>query len=416
MKRVVLMAAALVAALGVMASSATSAPAVDGITARTITIGGTHPLTGPASPYATISTAMKAYFSYINARKGPDGKRGVYGRQIVYNVYDDAYNPANTVAQVRRLVEQDKVFAVVGGLGTEHGEAVRPYLNARKVPQILNATGATTWSRDVKKYPWTGGWLPDYEWEGRLYGQAIARNSPNAKIAVLLQNDSFGEDNLRGLKLGLGARASNIVAEERFQVTAPDIRTQIAKLRASGASVFVIVATPRLMVQAYVFANALGWRPPVIYTTLVSATDVLLTTAKAAGGGDLVDNTYTAQYAKDPANPSWDDDAGMKLYKSVMARYYPKGNVAEALNLYGVAAAHAFVQLMYTAGKNPTRESLMRAYRNWNQPSPFLLPGNPQKTGGNDQRPVDCLRLAKFTGGELKFVSKLRCASHKTAP
>ena len=179
---------------------------------------------------------------------------------------------------------------------------------------------------------------------------------------------------------------------------------------------FVIVATPRLMVQAYVFANALGWRPPVIYTTLVSATDVLLTTAKAAGGGDLVDNTYTAQYAKDPANPSWDDDAGMKLYKSVMARYYPKGNVADALNLYGVAAAHAFVQLMYTAGKSPTRESLMRAYRTWNQPSPFLLPGNPQKTGGNDQRPVDCLRLAKFTGGEFKSVSKLRCASHKTAP
>ena len=185
MKKVVLTAAALVAALGVMASSATSAPAVDGITARTIIIGGTHPLTGPASLYATISTAMKAYFSYINARKGPDGKRGVYGRQIVYNVYDDGYNPAQTVPQIRRLVEQDKVFAVVGALGTEHGEAVRPYLNSRKVPQILNATGATTWGRDAKKYPWTGGWLPDYEFEARLYGQAIARNSPNAKIAVL---------------------------------------------------------------------------------------------------------------------------------------------------------------------------------------------------------------------------------------
>jgi branched-chain amino acid transport system substrate-binding protein len=416
MKRVVLMAAALVAALGVMASSATSAPAVDGITTRTITIGGTHPLSGPASLYATISTAMKAYFSYINARKGPDGKRGVYGRQIIYKVYDDGYNPAQTVAQVRRLVEEDKVFAVVGGLGTEHGEAVRPYLNARKVPQIINATGATTWSRDFKKYPWTGGWLPDYEWEARLYGQAIARNSPNAKIAVLLQNDSFGDDNLRGLKLGLGDKASNIVAEERFQVTAPDIRTQIAKLRASGATVFVIVATPRLMIQAYVFANLLGWRPPVIYTTLVSATDAFLTTAKTNGAGDLVNNTYTAQYAKDPASPDWNDDAGMKLYRSVMEKYYPKGRVTDGLNVYGFAAAHAFVQLMYSAGKNPTRESLMKAYRNWSQTNPFLLPGNPQKTGGNDQRPVDCLRLAKFIGDVFKPVTKLRCASHTTAP
>jgi branched-chain amino acid transport system substrate-binding protein len=416
MKKVVLTAAALVAVLGVMASSATSAPAVDGITARTIVIGGTHPLTGPASLYATISTAMKAYFSYINARKGPDGKRGVYGRQIVYNVYDDGYNPAQTVTQIRRLVEQDKVFAVVGALGTEHGEAVRPYLNARKVPQILNATGATTWGRDAKKYPWTGGWLPDYEFEARLYGQAIARNSPNAKIAVLLQNDSFGEDNLRGLKLGLGAKASNIVGEERFQVTAPDVRTQVAKLRATGATVYVIVATPRLMIQAYVIANALGWRPPVIYTTLVSATDAFLTLARANGAGDLVNNTYTAQYAKDPASPAWNNDAGMKLYKSVMAQYYPKGRVTDGLNLYGFAAAHGFVQLMYKAGKNPTRQALMNAYRNWNEVSPFLLPGNKQKTGGTDQRPVDCLRLAKFVDGVFQPVTKLRCASYKPTP
>jgi branched-chain amino acid transport system substrate-binding protein len=413
MKKVVLMAAALVTALGVMASSATSAPAVDGITAKTITIGGTHPLTGPASLYATISTAMKAYFSYINARKGPDGKRGVYGRQIVYKVYDDGYNPAQTVAQVRRLVEQDKVFAVVAGLGTEHGEAVRPYLNSRKIPQILNSTGASTWGRDFKKYPWTGGWLPDYEWEARLYGQAIARNSPNAKIAVLLQNDSFGEDYLRGLKLGLGAKAGNIVGEERFQVTAPDIRTQIAKLRATGATVFVIVATPRLMIQAYVFANALGWRPPVIYTTNVSATDAFLTAARAGGAGDLVNNTYSTQYAKDPANPEWDDDAGMKLYKSVMAQYYPNGRVNDGLNLYGVAAAHAFVQLMYKAGRNPTRPGLMNAYRNWNETSPFLLPGNPQRTKGNDQYPVDCLRITKYVNNVLRPVTKLRCASHK---
>ena len=214
MRKVVVLAAAVVAALGVTASSATSAASETGVTARTIVIGGTFPLTGPASLYATIAPSMKAYFSYINARKGPDGKRGIYGRQIVFNIYDDGYNPAQTVQQTRKLVEQDKVFAVVGSLGTEQNEAIRPYLNAQKVPQILNATGASTWGKDAKQYPWTGGWQPDYEYEARIYGTAIARNSPNAKIAVLYQNDSFGQDNRRGLKAGLGAKASNIVGEE----------------------------------------------------------------------------------------------------------------------------------------------------------------------------------------------------------
>jgi branched-chain amino acid transport system substrate-binding protein len=411
MRKVVLLAAALVVVLGVTASSATSASTETGISARTITIGGHHPLTGFASPYATISRAMLAYFSYINARKGVDGKRGIYGRQIVYKVYDDVYNPSQTVQVVRRLVEQDKVFAIVGGLGTEHGEAVRPYLNQGKVPQILNATGASTWFNDFRKYPWTGGWFPDYEFESRLYGQAIARNSPDAKIAVLMQNDSFGEDNLRGLRNGLGARASNITAIERYEATAVDVRSQMAKLRASGATVLVIYGTPRFTIQAYVVANALGWRPTVIYTTLVSATDIVLSLAQRSGAGDLPNNTISAAYLKDPASPRWDNDAGMKLYNQVMAKYYPSGNPKDGLNLYGVSAAHAFVQLMYKAGKNPTRASLMKAYRTWRESTPFLLPGNRVRTAGADQRPIDCLQLQKFTNGVFQPVSSLTCRS-----
>ena len=411
MRKVVLLAAALVAVLGVTASSATSASSETGITARTITIGGSFPLTGPASPYAIIPTAMKAYFAYINARRGVDGKRGIYGRQIVFNIYDDAYNPSQTVQQARRLVEQDKVFAVVGQLGTEHNEAIRPYMNARKVPQILNATGASTWFTDFRKYPWTGGWFPDYEFEARLYGQAIARNSPDAKIAVLLQNDSFGEDNLRGLRNGLGAKASNIAAVERFEPTAADVRSQVARLRASGATVFFIVGTPRYTIQAYAFANALGWRPAAIYTTLVSATDTILSLAQRSGGGDLVNNTISAAYLKDPANAKWDNDAGMKLYKQVMAKYYPSGNVKDGLNFYGVAAAHAFVQVMYKAGRNPTRASLMKAYRTWTEASPFLLPGNRVRTNGADQRPIDCLQLQRFNNGVFQQVSNLTCRS-----
>ena len=413
MKKVVLLAAALVAALGVTASSATSAASETGITNRTITIGGTFPLTGPASLYAVIPPSMKAYFSYINSRKGPDGKRGIYGRQIVFKYYDDGYNPANSVQLTRKLVEEDKVFAVVGSLGTEVNQAIRPYLNARKVPQILNATGASTWGADAKKYPWTAGWQPDYAYEGQIYGQAIAHNSPNAKIAVLYQNDSYGDDYMRGLTAGLGGKTSNIVAKEPYEVTAADVRAQVAKLRGSGANVFVIFATPKFTIQAYAIANALRWSPAVIYTNSVSATDTFLTLAKSSGGGDLVNRTFTVQYAKDPASPAWDSDAGMKLYKQVMAKYLPSGRVTDGLNLYGVATAHAFVQLLYSAGKNPTRASLMKAYRSWNEPNPFLLPGNRQKTSGTDQLPLQCEKIVKFTDGTFQPVSKLKCDAKK---
>ncbi|MDH4176485.1 MAG: ABC transporter substrate-binding protein [Thermoleophilia bacterium] len=409
---------ALVAALAVAVSTTTAAANETGVTARTIKIGGTYPLTGPASLYAPIPGAMKAYFSYINARRGPDGKRGVGGRQIVFTVYDDGYNPANTVQLTRKLVEQDKVFAVVGSLGTANNVAIRPYLNSRKVPQILNATGATIWGAETTKYPWTIGWQPPYSLEGKIYGQAIARNSPNAKIGVLYQNDEYGFDYLTGLKAGLGGKTSNIVGEEAYEVTATSVATQVAKLRASGATVFVIFATPRATIQAYVIAKTLGWNPPVIYTNSVSGTDTFLTTAQRAGAGALVNNTFTVQYAKDPASPVWDDDAGMKLYRQVMSKYYPNGSnaavQANSLNLYGVAVAHAFVQLLYKAGKNPTRAGLMQAARNWNEASPFLLPGNAQRTKGADQFPVSCEQIVKFTDGTFKAVSKLKCGSPRT--
>jgi len=412
MRKVVLLAAALVVALGISASSATSAATETGVTARTVTIGGTFPLTGPASLYAPIPAAMKAYFSYINSRKGPDGKRGVYGRQIVFKYYDDGYNPANSVQLTRKLVEEDKVFALVGTLGTAVNESIRPYVNARKVPQMLVSTGASVFA-DAAKYPWTGGWQPAYDYEARIFGQAIAHNSPNAKIAVLYQNDDFGAELLNGLKAGLAGKASNIVAAESHEVTAPDVRAQVAKLRASGASILVIFTTPKFTIQSYAIANALRWSPAVIYTTSVSATDTFLTLAKSSGGGDLPNKTYTVQYAKDPASPAWDSDAGMKLYKQVMAKYLPSGRVTDGLNLYGVATAHAFVQLLYSAGKNPTRASLMKAYRGWNEPNPFLLPGNRQKTSGTDQLPLQCEKIVKFTDGTFQPVSKLKCDAKK---
>lgn len=413
-KGLLIVLALALALVGVLATGASGASnQAPGVTAKSITIGGTFPLTGPASLYAPIPSAMKAYFSYVNSRKA-GGKRGVNGRQIVFKFYDDGYNPANSVQLTRQLVEQDKVFAVVGSLGTEVNLAIRPYLNSKKVPHVLVATGATAWGKDWKKFPWTLGWQPDYELEGRIYGQAIARNSPNAKIAVLYQNDDYGKDYLTGLESGLGAKKSDIV-KESYEVTAADVRSQMAKLRASGASVFVIFATPKFTIQGYVFARALGWNPSVIYTNSVSATDTFLTTAQKSGAGTLVNNTFSVQYAKDPNSPVWANDKTMQLYRDVMSKYYPNGSNQAVqnnqLNYYGVAVAHAFVQLLEKAGKNPTRDSLMKAARSWKQANPFLLPGNLQVTNAKSQFPLSCEQIVKYTDGTFVRVSKLKCPS-----
>ncbi|MSO95689.1 MAG: branched-chain amino acid ABC transporter substrate-binding protein, partial [Thermoleophilia bacterium] len=364
---------------------------------------------GPASSYGVIAVAFKAYISYINASRGPDKKRGVGGRQINFRYYDDGYNPATSIQNARQLVEQDKVFAVVGALGTNVNLAVRPYLNAQKVPQLFAATGATTFGRDTKQWPWTIGYQPSYSFEGKIYGTKIARNSPNAKIAVLYQNDNFGEDLLQGLEDGLGDKASNIVGKESYEVTAPDVKSQIAKLRATGASIFLIFATPKFAIQAYAIANALKWSPAVIYTTGVTATTVVLSLAQKAGGGDLVNRTLTYQYAKDPANPLWDNDEAMILYRKVLAKYAPALDPKNSFSLYGVATAHAFVQLLRKAGPNPTRAGLMKSVRSWSEKNPFLLPGNLQKTGPGDQFPISCVQIARFTDGTLSRVSQLQC-------
>lgn len=402
------------AVLGIAASGATGAASETGVTARTITIGGTYPLSGAASLYATIPSAMKAYFAHINQRTGPDGKRGVYGRQIIFKVYDDGYSPAQSIQLTRQLVEKDQVFAVVGSLGTEPNLAIRPYLNSKKVPHLLVATGATVWGMEAERYPYTTGFQPPYQMEGRMYGEAIARNSPNAKIAVIYQNDSYGKDYLAGLVAGLGDKAANIAGKEAYEATATDVKSQVAKLRATQAEVLVIFATPKFTIQTYAIANALKWAPPVIYTNSVSATDTFLGLATKSGAGTLPNNTYTIQYAKDPASAKWDADEGMKLYKQVMATYYPSGRVTDALNLYGVAAAHAFVQLLYKAGKEPTRASIMEAAHTWTDASPFLIPGNRQVTSGTDQFPIQCMWLAKYGSGSFAPVSALRCPAPPT--
>ncbi len=396
----------VVAALGLTAAAASigafAAPSADstGVTSKTITLGGTFPLSGPASSYAPIPVGMRAYFSYVNARRGADHKRGVFGRQIIWKFYDDGYNPANTVQLTRRLVEQDKVFALVGGLGTEPQLAVRDYLNQAKVPQALVSTGATTWGNEHSKYPWTIGWEPDYQAEGTLYGKYILANQQNAKIAVIYQNDDYGRDYLNGLKNGLGSKQSQIVMSQSFEVTAPSVASQVATLKATGADTLMIFATPTKTVQTYATAAKLGWKPPNVYVNHVSATDAFMTLSVQNAGADIVNGSISIAFLKDPASSRWANDAGMKLYRQIMAKYAPSANANDGLYIYGVAKAAHFVKALEMAGKNPTRESVMNALNHLNvKNDQFLLPGVVLKTTPTDSFPISQMQLTRFNNG-----------------
>jgi branched-chain amino acid transport system substrate-binding protein len=380
-----------------------------GVTAKTITIGGTFPLTGPAAAYAPIPLGMKAYFSYINARKGPDGKRGVMGRQIVWKYYDDAYNPANTTQLTRRLVEQDKVFATVGQLGTEHNLAVREYLNQQKVPQTLVSTGASYWGLQYKQYPWTIGWQPDYIAEGRIYGAHMKANYNGKKIAVLYQNDDYGKDYLYGVKAALGKAYANanVVAEVPFEVTATSLASQMTRIKASGATIWVLLATPTPTIRAYATGKALGFNPEQIYLNSVSATSAFLNIAVANAGAAYVNGSLSVAYLKDPSSPTWDNDAAMKQYRAIMAKYAPSAKATDGLYLYGMAKAETFVQALYKAGKNPTRAGLMAALLSMNSANKFALPNVKQKTSKKDHFIISQMQLQRYTNPDWKLQGKL---------
>jgi branched-chain amino acid transport system substrate-binding protein len=401
---------ALVGALALTVPGALGgAEQTPGVTAKRIVIGGTFPLTGPAAAYAPIPIGMKAYFSYINARRGPDGKRGVMGRQIVWKYYDDGYNPANTVQLTRKLVEEDKVFATVGQLGTEHNLAVRGYLNQAKVPQALVSTGASYWGTQYKEYPWTIGWQPDYIAEGRIYGLHIKANHSGKKIAVIYQNDDYGKDYLLGLRAALGKSYAdaNIVAQEAFEVTAPNVTSQMAKIKASGATIFVILATPTHTIRSYATGKALGWNPEQIYVNSVSATSAFLNIAVGAAGAPYVNGSLSVAYLKDPSSPTWTNDAAMKQYRTIMQKYAPNANANDGLYFYGVAKAETFVQALYKAGKNLTRVGIMNALLSLNANNKFALPGVKQKTTKSDHFVISQMQLQRYTHPDWRLQGRL---------
>ena len=383
----------LATALGAAAALAgTSRGSADpGVTATTILLGGTSPLTGSASAYASVARGADAYFKYVNANGG------VNGRKITYTYVDDAYNPAQTVQATRKLVEQDKVFAIFNALGTEHNLAIRDYLNAQKVPQLFAASGATTFGADGAKYPYTIGLQPSYQAEGWVYGKYLARTQGAAKIAVLFQNDDYGKDLLNGLKKGLQRSKAKVIAAQPYEVTASDISSQIAKLKASGANVLALFATPRFAIQGYVFANKLGWRPNLTLNNAVSSASNIMQLASEGGTNKVAPGSVSIAFLKDPTDPKWAKDSAITLYRQVLKQFAPGANAADVYHVYGMAAAWTTVEVLKQAGKNLTRDGVLKAVASLNlSTNPFLLPGIALKTGPGDRFPIEQMLLQRW--------------------
>jgi branched-chain amino acid transport system substrate-binding protein len=393
-RRVKVLAAVAALALAAAVTAAVSASTADpGITSTSIKLGGTFPLSGPASLYGTIPLAEKAYFDWFNSRYS------IHGRKIDFTFYDDGYNPSQTVPLTQKLVEQDKVFAIFNSLGTAPNLAIREYLNQKKVPQVLVATGDSYWGSQYKKYPWTIGFQPDYPGEGKIYGKFIQSKVPQAKLGVLMQNDAYGQNYLAGLKAGLGkSGAEKIVDVEPFDVTAPDVTQQMLKLKASGANVFVDFATPSPSIKSLVTATKIGWHPQATFINSVSASILFMSLAAKAGAD--VSGAISTTYVVDPINPAQADLTGVKLYKAIMAQYYPKGTIADTNNVYGMAVAWTMINALQRAGNPPTRAGLMQALDSLNtKANPFLYKGIGLQTSATDHVPMEQQILIRWQGG-----------------
>ncbi len=385
--------AAISAALAVLA--ATSGPASaqkkydTGATDTEIKIGNIMPYSGPASSYSVIGKTEAAYFNKINA------EGGINGRKINFISYDDGYSPPKTVEQARKLVESDEVLFIFNSLGTPPNSAIQKYMNTKKVPQLFVATGATKWN-DPKDFPWTMGYQPNYQSEGRIYAKYILKNIPDAKIGILYQNDDYGKDYVKGLKDGLGAKAASlIVREESYETTEPTIDSHIVNLKASGANVFFDASIPKFAAQAIKKAAEIEWKQTHFLNNVSSS---ISATIKPAG----VENSQgiiSSAWLKDPTDPQWKDDKDIKAWNAFLDKYYPEANRSDANVIYGYAVAQTMVHVLKQCGDNLTRANLMKqaaSLRNYSVAG--LLPGIEINTGPTDFAPVSQLQLMRLKG------------------
>ena len=392
--RILYTAGGLLCALALATGASGAGTATPGVSPTEIVIGGTVPMTGFAQAFKTVGLGASYYFKYVNAHGG------VNHRKIKYILKDDQYDPAQTMSKTRELVEQDHVFAIFNSLGTEHNLATRPYLNAVGVPQLFVASGGTTFGKDHKQYKWTIGYQPNYRAEGTIYGRYVAKTAPKSRIGVLYQNDDYGKDLLAGLNRGLGKKAKLVVSKQSYNPDDSDVQSQIAKLKAAKANTLMIFATPTYALQAYRFSYKLGWKPK-IYVNVVSSASNIMKLSVLASTKKQIEGSVSMVFVKDPTDPRWAKDRGIKLYRSIMKRYKDKGiSASDPYNVYGMSVAHTFVQALKQAGKNPTRESIMKAAAHLTiRNDPFLLPGVVVRTTANDHFPLDQARLERWHNG-----------------
>ncbi|MBI3527962.1 MAG: ABC transporter substrate-binding protein [Betaproteobacteria bacterium] len=360
-----------------------------GATDTEIKIGQTMPYSGPGSAYGTIGKAELAYFKMIN------DQGGISGRKINLISLDDGYSPPRTVEQIRKLVEENEVLLTFQNLGTAHNTAIQKYMNAKKVPQLFVATGATKWA-DPQNFPWTMGWQPNYQTEAHLYAKYLLQNRPDARIAVLYQNDDYGKDYVKGLHDGLGSQADRSIAKEvSYEVTDPTVDSQIVTLQASGANTLFIIATPKFAAQAIRKTYDVGWKPLTFVNNVSSSVATVLLPAGLEKSVGLI----TALYLKDPTDPQWENDQPMKNWLAWMKKYFPDGDVKDIFNVYGYAAAQTLVQVFKQCGDDLTRENVMRQAANLkNFEVSVLLPGIRINTSPADFYPIEQVQLARFDG------------------
>ena len=362
-----------------------------GVTSSAILIGGTVPLTGPAAAFASVAPGADAYFRYVNDHGG------VFGRKIRYRYLDDGFEVQRTVEQTRRLVQQDRVFAIFNSIGTEHAIAVRPYLNQVRVPHVFLGTGASTFQRERARFPWSMGYLPSFAGEGRIYGRYVAANMPRARIAVLYENTDYGKDLTAGLRRGLGRRVSRIVAVRSYEITDADVNSQISQLKRSGANAFMLFATPGFAIQAFISAHRQAWRPRTFVSSVSIEPSIMhvirFNTSAAATAG-----TVSMGYLKDPTSPTRTRDRAVRLYRQIMRRYLPKRKASDVYHYYGMAVAHSMVYALRRSGRNLTRAGFLRAVTRMSQTdNPFLLPGVAVRTSASNYFPIAKAKLFRYS-------------------
>jgi branched-chain amino acid transport system substrate-binding protein len=383
-----LMVAATVGIAAVAASPVAAQKKYDpGASDSEIKIGNIMPYSGPASAYGEIGKTEAAYLRKINA------EGGVNGRKINFISYDDGYSPPKTVEQARKLVESDEVLLIFQSLGTAHNTAIQRYMNAKKVPQLFVATGATKWN-DPQHFPWTMGWQPNYQSEARIYAEYLLRNHPQGKIGVLYQNDDYGKDYLKGLKDGLNGK-TRIIAEVPYEATDPTVDSQIINLKASGADIVFNVATPKFAAQAIKKIAELGWKPVHLLNNVSNSVGSVLKPA----GLDNAKGVLTTAYLKDPTDPTWKDDPAYKEWSAFMDKYYPDGDKTSTFTVYGYLAAKTLVAVLKQSGDNLTRDNVMKQAASLkNLELDMLLPGMKINTGPNDFAPIKQMQMERFNG------------------